>query len=263
MGAAAVAARKRRPIAARREDAAPLGLSFDEPGGPLVAVCGLVGGSGASTLAFCLAREAARDSTVPVLLTESDAGRGGLAVLARQAAAVSLPTLAQRVADGHPPSEAFVEIEPGLRLLASAPQRIPEPDPLDLAALLGEARAAHGLVVVDCGAAWSTASPVLAAATHIVWTVSASAAAAAHARSLLASDALPPPGRRGEVLAALTTDRHPSVSVRALRRLAAERCDRLVLAPHSEALARGDLTDGSRTLSRALMGIAHVVRRHP
>jgi len=198
-----------------------------------------------------------------VLLTESDAGRAGLAVLARQAAPVSLPTLAQRVAVGHPPSEAFVEIEPGLRLLASAPQRSSEPDPLDLAALLGEARAAHGLVVVDCGAAWSAAAPVLEAATHIVWTVSATAAAAAHAKSLLASDALPAPGRRGEVLAALGTDRRPSVSVRALRRLAEERCDRLVLAPHSEALARGDVADASATLGPALIGIAHFVRRHP
>jgi hypothetical protein len=53
------------------------------------------------------------------------------------------------------------------------------------------------------------------------------------------------------------------VSVRALRRLAGERCDRLVLAPHSEALARGDVADASATLGRALMGIAHVVRRQP
>jgi hypothetical protein len=261
MGAAAVAARMRRPIAARRDHAASLGLSFDEPGGPLVAVCGLVGGSGASTLAFCLARQAARDSAAPVLLTESDACRAGLAVLAHQAACVSLPALARRVANGSPPAQPFVEIESGLRLLASAPQRVPEPDPLELAALLGDARAAHGLVVVDCGTAWSAAGPVLEAATHIVWTVSASAAAVAHARSALASDALPAAGARGEVLAALVTERRPSVSIRALRRLAGERCDRLVLAPHSEALARGDLTDPSAALSRALTGIVQVVRR--
>jgi hypothetical protein len=93
--------------------------------------------------------------------------------------------------------------------------------------------------------------------------VNASAAAAAHARSLLASDALPAPGRRGEVLAALATGRRPSVSVRALRRLAGERCERLVLAPHSEALARGEVREASDTLARALMCIAHVIRRHP
>jgi hypothetical protein len=262
MGAAAVAARMRRPIAVRRDRAASLGLSFDEPGGPVVAVCGLVGGSGASTLAFCLARQAARDSAAPILLTESDAGRAGLAVLAHEAAFMSLPGLARRVAAGHPPAQPFVEIEPRLRLLASAPQRIPEPDPFDLAALLGDARAVHGLVVVDCGTAWATAGPVLEAATHIVWTVSASPVALAHARSVLASDALPAAGSRGEVLAALVTEGRPSVSIRALRQLAGERCDRLVLAPHSEALAHGDLTDSSGALSRALIGIAQVVRRH-
>jgi Flp pilus assembly CpaE family ATPase len=263
MGTAAVAARMRLPIAGRRAAAAPLGLAFDEPGGPLVAVCGLVGGSGASTLAFCLARQAARDSTAPVLLTESDAGRAGLAVLARQAAPVSLAGLARRLADGQPPRQPFVEIESGLRLLASAPGRMPAPDPVALSAVLDDARAAHGLVVVDCGAAWSTAGAVLEAATHIVWTVSASAAAIAHATSLVASDALPAAGRRREVLVALVTERRPGARVRALRRLAGERCERLVLVPHSEALARGELADASGTLSRALMGIGHVIRRQP
>src|SRR4051812_36549590 len=66
MAAAALAARV--PLLnARRSEAAPAcGLAFDEPGGPLVAVCGLVGGAGASTLALCLARQAAHESAAPV-----------------------------------------------------------------------------------------------------------------------------------------------------------------------------------------------------
>ncbi|MGH2944674.1 MAG: hypothetical protein ACRDPC_00055 [Solirubrobacteraceae bacterium] len=249
------------PIRARRARAASCGLAFNELGGPLVAVCGLVGGSGASTLALCLARQAARESQAPVLLTESDSRRGGLAVLAGQATPLSLSGLAQLVADGQAPAEVFVEIEPGLRLVASAPARSADPDPEDLSALIREARAAHGLVIVDLGSAWATAGPVLDAATHILWTVTASRPAVARARLLAASDALPTPGRWYEVLIALAGERRPSASVRTLRRLATHRCERLVLAPHSDAVSRGDLADPSADLGRTLTGIAHVLRR--
>jgi hypothetical protein len=53
------------------------------------------------------------------------------------------------------------------------------------------------------------------------------------------------------------------VSVRALRRLADRRCERLVLAPHSDALARGEPADASLALGRTLAGIARVLRRRP
>ena len=124
-----------------------------------------------------------------------------------------------------------------------------------------EAQAAHGLVVVDCGTSWVTAGPVLDAATHILWTLRASKDAVARARLLLASDALPAPGRRREVLVALAADRRSSASVRALRRLAAQRCERLVLAPYSDAVARGDLANPSQRLDRTLTGIAPILRR--
>lgn len=261
MGASAIAARISLPIRARRERAASSGLAFDELGGPLVAVCGLVGGSGASTLAFCLARQAARESQAPVLLTESDSRGAGLAALAGHVTPLCLCRLAQRVADGQAPAEPFVEIEAGLRLVASAPGRGADPDPEHLSALIREARAAHGLVIVDCGSAWATAGPLLDAATHIVWTVTATGAAVARAGLLVVSDALPRPGRWHEVLVAVARERRPSASVRALRRLAAQRCERLVLAPHSDALPRGDLADPSAHLDRTLTGIAHVLRR--
>ncbi len=60
------------------------------------------------------------------------------------------------------------------------------------------------------------------------------------AQTLLADDALPAPGRWREALLAITTERRPSASVRALRRLAAHRCERLALIPHSAAIARGE-----------------------
>jgi len=263
MGATALAARIRPPVAARSQDSAAHGLRFDELGGPLVAVCGLVGGSGASTLACALARQAALESAAPVLLTESETQRGGLAVVAGQTTVLGLPDLAQQVADGQTPREPFLELAHGLRLIAAAPRQGTKPEPAQLDALLRDARSAHGLVVIDCGAAWAAAHPVLDASTHVIWTVTASRPAVAHARMLMASDALPTPGRSREILVALAVDRRNGVSVRALRRLADIRCERLVLAPHSDAVARGEPADASLALDRTLAGIARVLRRRP
>jgi hypothetical protein len=77
---------------------------------------------------------------------------------------------------------------------------------------------------------------------------------------LFASDALPKPGRWHEVLVALNLERRRDTSVRALRRLAAQRCDRLVLASHSDALANGDLPASDIGVSRTLISLAHVLR---
>src|SRR5688572_32800492 len=127
MGAAAIASGIRLPAAARTEESVSHGLRFDKLGGPFVAVCGLVGGSGASTLAFALARQAARESAAPVLLTESETHRAGLAVVAGQTTVLGLPDLAQQVADGQTPSEPFLELEHGLRLIAATPRHGTKP----------------------------------------------------------------------------------------------------------------------------------------
>jgi hypothetical protein len=221
----------------------------------------LVGGSGASTLALCLARQAARESQAPVLLTEPDARHAGLTALAGRSTPLCLAGLAQRVAEGRAPAEPFIEIEPRLRLVASAPGRPSEPQPEHLSSLMREAQAAHGLVVVDCGTSWVTARPVLDAATHILWTLTARTDAVLRAQLLLASDAPPTLGHAREVLVALAADRRSSVSVRALRRLASQRCERLVLARHCDAVAGGDLTNSSERVDRTLSSIASIVRR--
>jgi Flp pilus assembly CpaE family ATPase len=262
MDAAALTARIPRTHRRTRADAAACGLAFDATNGPLVAVCGLVGGSGASTLALCLARQAASESHAPVLLTETDAQRAGLAVLAGCATPHSLPALAQRVADGQAPEQTFAELAPRLRIIAAAPTRATPTDPGALLGLLGEARAAHGLVLVDCGSDWVTAAPVLEQASHILWTLPATPTELVRARVLFAADALPRPGRARETLIAIATRPRPRASVRALRRLAAQRCDRLVLVSHSEPLARGDLS-GDERLRRALTGLAPALRPRP
>src|SRR3954454_21215271 len=114
MAAAALAARV--PLLnARRSEAAPAcGLAFDQPGGPLVAVCGLAGGAGTTTLALALARPAAAESKAPVLITESSGERGSLAVLARRATPHPLADLARSIAHDRVLADAFVELDGGL-----------------------------------------------------------------------------------------------------------------------------------------------------
>jgi MinD-like ATPase involved in chromosome partitioning or flagellar assembly len=261
MGAAAVTARLPAPIRDRRKRAASCRLAFDEPGGPMVAVCALVGGSGASTIAYALARQAARESAAPVLLAESDARRAGLAVLAGQASPLCLQRLARDVANGQAPDRPFVELEQGLRMIASAPHAVASPTPAELRALLGDARAAHGLVVVDCGTAWAAARPVLEEATHIIWTVTVDREAVARAHALFTSDALPLQGLCREVLVAVALGRRRRASVRALRRLASHRCERLVLAAHTDAPFDREISAADNRIGRALTGIARTLQR--
>lgn len=261
MGTAALTARIALPAARRNAHAARCGLAFDQQGGPIVALCGLVGGSGCSTIAYLLARQAARESQAPVLLTELNSRGGGLAVLAGQATPHSLASLARRLAARDVPEASFAELEPRLRLLAATPQRASAPESNELRALLREARAAHGLVVVDCGTGGAPADSVLIEATHIIWTLPATTTAVARAGLLLASDALPPPGRAREALVVSALDRTARPSVRALRRLAARRCERLVLSPRSDALARGELAERDERMLRALSGLAPMLRR--
>jgi hypothetical protein len=261
MGAAALAARLPLPFRARPEATASCGLAFDRPGGPLVAVCGLVGGSGASTLAFSLARQAARDSALPVLLSEADSSGAGLALVAGHAGPLCLSDLAARLADGEPPARSFTELEPRLRLVASAPRTALEAAPDAVRALLRDARAAHGLVVVDCGSAWGSTRAVLDEASHVIWTLPATAPAVARARVLFAGESLPAPGRWRELLVATAMERRAGAKVRTLRRLAANRCERLVLAPYVEALARGQQAADDERLRAPLTALAATLGR--
>ena len=260
MGAAAVAARA-RVAGVRRRDRAPVcGLTFDRPGGPLVAVAGLAGGAGTTTLALLLARQAARESVTPVLVTELSADRAGLAALAGRAGPVSLPELARRVADDDVPAETFLELEPGLRLLASTPAVQAPAEWATLDALLDQAHDAHGLVIIDCGSDRVAARPLLERATHIIWTLPATAPGVTSARLLFSSGVLPPAGGARELLACISRDSQVRVRVRAVRRLAHQRCERLVLIPHNAALARGErASDGD--IADALTHLASALRR--
>jgi cellulose biosynthesis protein BcsQ len=245
MGAAALTAR--RPLLGRRPaGTADAGLlAFHRPGGPLVAVCGLAGGAGTSTLAYLLACQAARRSTVPVLLAELDAG-GGLAAVAGASSPLALCELASAVDAEHAPEQPFAEVASGLRLIASAQPGHISPLPAGaLERLLDDARAAHGLVVVDAGQPTpADADLLLAVADHALLCVPATAAGVRRAELELAGGMLhraAATGRRALVCAA--TQPQARTQVRQLRRLAEDRVDRLLLVPHLPRLARGELDE--------------------
>lgn len=255
MGAAAVVARVPQP-SARSRAGAP---TVDAPRAPLVAVIGLTGGAGTTTLALLMARRAAADGAAPVLLTELRAGGAGLAVLTGRASPVPLGALARTLAEGGVPRETFIELAPRLRLIASMPSAQTPPPIAALDPLLHQARDAHGVVIVDCGADHVTARPLLERATNIVWTLPATPLGLASGRALFASEVLPPGGATREVLAAIALARRPGVRPRAVRLLAQHRCERAVLVPHSESIGAvdGAIDDG---VARALTGLCATLR---
>lgn len=238
-------------LAARRGPDA--GYSFDRAGGPLLAVCGLVGGAGTTTIALSIARHAARSSSMPILLAESSPERAGVAPLAGGASPICLRALAAARASGSAPERVFVVVDDGLRLIATTPQRRPEVGDADLLALLFEARSVHGLVVIDCGVISTDEAPVLQAATHIVWALPRAVAATRRAAALLSGPAAPPLGSAHELVAVSATRPAHRPRLRELRALAAARCERLVLIPFDDQLAQGRPLDlDSNATGRAL-----------
>ena len=87
---------ERDPECLRAEPAPPVDL------GPLLAVCGLTGGAGATTLAYLVALAAAQQKGGPVLVADTGGPSGGLAALAGIETPQSLMELACQLAAGKP-----------------------------------------------------------------------------------------------------------------------------------------------------------------
>ena len=141
---------------------------------------------------------------------------------------------------GRAPAEPFVEIEPGLRLVASAPGRGADAEPEHLSALLRDARAAHGLVVVDCGTELGHGATGARRGDAHPLDRARPAETPSRARGCCSpATPSPRPGARASSSSRSPRTGARRASVRALRRLAAQRCERLVLARYSDAVARG------------------------
>ncbi len=176
-------------------------LEFGHAGGPLVAVVGLTGGAGASTLAHLLAAAAAAASTstsTPILLAETGGPRASLRLLAGVSSRCSLVDLALDVDAGRPSDgPLFAVADDGLRVIAAGPRFEPSDETeSSLRLLLDDARAAHGLTVVDCCSPERAADQlVLATATHVVWLAPATTSARVRAGAALDAADLPIAGR--------------------------------------------------------------------
>lgn len=220
-------------VPARRAD--PRSVPPRRPlAGPLVAVCGLCGGAGTSTLAYLIARAEARETRAPVLVADVGGPSAGLVAYAGAQPTRSLPRIANAVAAHEPLSDAlFAHAADGLRVMASEPSLEPheDVDPHALARVLGDARAAHALTVVDCGlAAGAVAQQTLTLASHVVWVLPATLGGICRGGPLLGLHGLAP-ARRELVVAREDASGCPAPTDE-LRRLAELRDAPLVLMPH-------------------------------
>jgi MinD-like ATPase involved in chromosome partitioning or flagellar assembly len=203
---------------------------FDAPGGPLVAVCGVCPGAGASTVAALVAAAAARASSAPVLACDAGGADGGLAACLGAASPRSLAEVSDELAAGRAlDGGLYVTAAPGLRVIATGP-RPAEGDRGQLERLLADARDAHRLTVVDCGMR-TRAGELIAVrrATHVLWVVPASAAGVRDGHDML--DGLEAPAAREIVVARRDDGAVRRAGVRELTGLAAGRAAPLVLMP--------------------------------
>jgi Flp pilus assembly CpaE family ATPase len=179
-------------------------LARQQRGGPLVAVAGVCGGAGVTTLALLLAYAAARASEstgIPVLCCDTGGPLGGLSVYANTTTARTLPGLADHLAHGGALTTVpFAEGPGGMRLLAGAPKFSDSGDLGFIQQILLDARAAHGLTVVDCGTLQRPADQVaFSQATHVLWVAPATVSGARRAARAL--DVAPPLSAREAVIA--------------------------------------------------------------
>lgn len=235
-------------------------LSFDVLGGPVVAICGLCGGAGASTLAYTLAAAAAKSSTQPVFACETSGITGGLGLYARAQPGLSLTEAANQVSMGTPPSGLVVSSPERVRLLASRPALAERCDPDGAERIISEARAAGGLIVLDCGTADHDVDRVaLSASSHVFWVIPATASGIArgeHAIKLLAEFA-----RGRQALVARLERNERAAAVSRLADLAVRWELELILFPHVEDVAQALVEEAIDEAQVALEAMAAVLRR--
>jgi Flp pilus assembly CpaE family ATPase len=228
--------------------------------GPLLAVCGLAGGAGVTTLSYLIALAAARQWPDPVLVADTGGPSGGLAACAGVEVERSLGELAQQLAAGVPlGSGIYANGRAGLRVLATGPEFFSPPADEPVERLLAHAREAHALTVIDCGALTrAVEQTAAAAATHLAWMLSATAHGVRRCQRVL--DAAPPMTGK-ELIVARNDIRQASAPLRQLRRIAAERRAPLVLVPHLAGLDAGSLDACAEQAQIPVQAILGALRR--
>ena len=224
---------------ARELDAPHTGAGQPGHGAPLLAVCGLCGGAGASTLSYLLARYAVRELDGHVLVCDSGSS-GGLATFAGVASPRSFSEAADELACGLPRAGGLYAVDESagdqgreLRVIATGPRFDNVVDRGGVHALLSFARhgSGHCLVVADCGTLQQAADrEVLRAATHVAWVLPATRGGVRHSEAVLA--VVPDTAGAVELIVTRRQLDEPAAPLKALKALAEWRQARLVLLPH-------------------------------
>lgn len=228
--------------------------------GPLLAVSGLCGGAGATTLAYLIAAHAAREGPGPVLVADTGGPSGGLSCYSGVTAPRSLTDAAEYVASGLPTGQLVATTDDGLRVLAAGPQFTLECARDGVELLLDHARGRYALTVVDCGTLAREADQVaLAKASHVAWVLPATGSGVRRARRVL--EAANPCASGRELIVARHDERAPRTAVRELKRLAEHRRAALVLFPSLPDLAVGQLDRALELAQVSLQAIAGALGR--
>jgi len=165
----------------------------------LVAVVGLCGGAGASTLAYLLCCAAIVEGRRPVLCVDAT-GRGGIAACGGAHGGISFARASIELQAGRPlePGRLFATTRDGVRALCRAASlERPLLAVEGAARLLADARAAHALTVIDCGTlAGELERLALRSAEHVLLVIPATRSGierggplAAQARALCCAEA--------------------------------------------------------------------------
>lgn len=229
----------------------------DPLGPPVVAVCGLGGGAGATTMTLMLGYAAAAQDRGGVLVADTGGAGANLASIAKKRSEHSLTSAAHAQRLGVlRPETAFTEISQDLRLIGREPDLAGddlEDLAPELADLLADAQEAHLAVFVDCGRLEKEAQIEVARhATHIVWVTTGNATGARKARAMFDSMSLA--GSRADLLI-VRADRD-GLDLKAERemRLAAEEADALLIF----CPAAGDVV--SQGINTTATRMAHQLR---
>jgi len=231
---------RQRPVSPGANGATTMLSSPSSAGrGPLLAVCGLCGGAGASTVAYLTALAAARRGSGAVLVADTGGPTAGISHYAGVRAPRSLTEAAGNVHAGLPTGELIATTADGLRVLATSPTLTQTCSREGMELLLEHARERYALTVIDCGTLAREADQIaLASATHVVWVLPATAGAAIRGRQLL--DAIAPHQSGREILVARHEPGDRRRALRELRDLARHRRALLILLPSVPELAPGN-----------------------
>jgi MinD-like ATPase involved in chromosome partitioning or flagellar assembly len=226
--------------------------------GALLAVCGLCGGAGTTTLAYLIGLFAARHQAGSVLVCDTGGPSGGLAAYADVAAPRSLLELAELPTAGLPPG-CYATTADGLQVLATAPRFTPACRREGVERVLDQMRAVHALTVVDCGTLAREAEQlVLARASHVAWVLPATASGVRRAEAVL--EAIGHVGGRELVIARRDT-RDRQATLTQVKALASSRSDTLILVPYLPDLAKAPPAVALELAQVPLQAILGVLQR--